>query len=150
MGIHAGDVFEEAGFARLDDARGGEDDFGGGVGAEGDGVFVATRVFEVTVDGVDVTGEGGFELGKGAAEEGEGRGGAVFGAFVSEAEVGLWGWDGSRGLRGAVVRLGVELFDEGAAQVVELREGEVALAFELVIETGEFVGAGAEASELCG
>ena len=150
VGIHAGDVFEEAGLAGFDDTGGGEDDFGGGIGAEGDGVFVTARVFEVAVDGVDVTSEGGFQLGEGAAEEGERRGGEVFGFSVGETEVGLRGGNGCDGLCGAPAGLGVDFFNEAATKVVELGEGEVALAFELVVEAGEFVGGGAEAAQLFG
>lgn len=156
IGLHAADVFEVAGFASFDDAGGGEDDFrfgfGGRVAPAGSrrhSVFVASRVFKVAVDGLDFAFEGGLELGEGAAEDGEGGRVGGFG----------WRWAGEEAIEGtgkwgrsqtSAPREGFELFDEFAAEVIELGEGEVALADELVVEASEFVGGGAEATEFGG
>ena len=80
------DELEVAGFAGLEDARGGEVDCrligaGGGGSNKLDGGWVAAGVFEVAVEGGDLVVEGGGELLEGAAKDGEMGGG----------EAG-WGW----------------------------------------------------------
>ena len=99
---------------------------GGGGASEFYGFAVAAGVFEVAVDFWDGGGEGGVELGEGAGEDGEGgAGGRVRGwegwkEGVGGGERGGWGWGG------CVVFEVFEVFDEGAAELIEGREGEVA------------------------
>ena len=78
------DELEVAGFAGLEDARGGEVDCrligaGGGGSNKLDGGWVAAGVFEVAVEGGDLVVEGGGELLEGAAKDGEMGGGEAGG-----------------------------------------------------------------------
>ena len=133
------DEFEVAGFAGFEDSRGCQENLGFGIrnlrSDEGDGVFVAARVFEVAVEVFHAAFEGGGDLLEGAAEDGElGVLNRRAGIFREEVEVG--GGDfGSDGLDGGEV---FELLDESPAKLVQGGDSDVARALQLVVEGGEF------------
>lgn len=144
VGVGALDEFEVAGFAGFDDAWGGEDDLGGGVLGEGDGVFEAAGVFEIAVDLRDLEVEGGFELGEGAGEDGEG--GCGCGCGGGKGGVKVWGGEGFG--RGGGWEGAGGGGDEVPAELVEGGDGDVAVADEVVLEGCEVEGGLAEAGEL--
>ena len=77
VGIAVGDLFEEAFFAGLDDAQGGEGDFYIGRAAACDGFGIAADVFEIGVDRAGFEGrvvcEDGVELVESSDEDVEGK-----------------------------------------------------------------------------
>ena len=142
LGAAAFDEFQVAFLARLEDARGGDENFR----TQGHCFFVATWVFEVAINVRHAAFHRGFELFHRATEHAQLRQRVGGLAAVLWQQMGIVGHRANGWL--GFLALFIERLHELTTQAIEFRYREMARAGKLVVETGEFVIGIAEPREL--